>query len=69
MASVLGMPVSAGFAPQNLDAPVPAVAGKKRSNFPPSSTAKGSNPGPTVRKRGKGKGKSPRGSKSMRGRR
>jgi hypothetical protein len=69
MGTALGLPVSAGFAPQNLDAPVPAQASKKRTMFPPSSTAKGSNPGPTVRKSKKGKEKSPKGSKSMRGRR
>ncbi len=61
MGRALGLPVSAGFTPQNLDAPVPNVVQKKsagptkafRRNKPPKGRKAG--------KKGYPSGKSPKG--------
>lgn len=42
MASVLGAPVSAGFAPQNLDAPVPSTTASASPSLPPSGPSRAS---------------------------
>lgn len=37
MPSALGLPVSAGFAPQNLDAPVPNAVASQKASAPPAA--------------------------------
>jgi hypothetical protein len=66
MASVLGLPAGAAFAPQNLDAPVPSTTAAQASAMPPpapSASAKAGHPRtPAANKRTRAlKGKSPKG--------